>query len=261
MLFDSHAHIDDERFEEDRDAVLARARENGVAGLINIGADMNSSRRSIELAARYAEVYAAVGNHPHDAAAVQPGDYDQLAEWTAQPKVVAIGEIGLDYYYDHSPRDIQQQVFIRHLDVARQTGMPVIIHDRDAHGDIMRILKSEGKGLTGVLHCYSGSMEMAQEVLKLGFYISIAGPITFKNAAKLPEIAAAVPLERLLVETDCPYLTPHPYRGKRNEPAYVRVVAQRVAEVRRMELEALAEATTQNVCRLFSINAGSLKKE
>lgn len=254
MLFDSHAHIDDERFDEDRDQVVERARANGVTGIINIGADMASSRRSIGLADRYEGIYAAVGNHPHDAKDVQESDYDQLAEWVKQPKVVAIGEIGLDYHYDLSPRELQQQVFIRQLDVARQTGMPVIIHDREAHGDIMRLLKTEGKGLTGVLHCYSGSLEMAQEVLKLGFYISIAGPITFKNAAKLPEIAAAVPLERLLVETDCPYLTPHPYRGKRNEPAYVRLVAERVAELRNMELAAFAEATSNNVCQLFSIS-------
>nr|WP_092070596.1 TatD family hydrolase [Dendrosporobacter quercicolus]NSL48308.1 TatD family hydrolase [Dendrosporobacter quercicolus DSM 1736]SDM12518.1 TatD DNase family protein [Dendrosporobacter quercicolus] len=253
MLFDSHAHIDDERFAADRDEVIARARENGVTGIINIGADMDSSQRSIALADRYAGIFAAVGNHPHDAKAVQNGDYDQLAEWLKRPKVVAIGEIGLDYHYDLSPREIQRQVFIRQLDVARQMGCPVIIHDREAHGDILQILKTEGRGLTGVLHCFSGSLEMARELLELGFYLSIAGPVTFKNAAKLPEIVGAAPLERLLIETDCPYLTPHPHRGKRNEPAYVRLVAERVAELRGMELSALAAATTANVCRLFSI--------
>jgi len=253
MLFDSHAHIDDERFDSDRDAVITRAQKNGVSGIINIGACMASSARSLELADQYDCIYAAVGNHPHDAKDVEDADYDRLAEWTKNPKVVAIGEIGLDYHYDLSPRDVQQAVFIRQLDVARQTHMPVVIHDREAHGDIMNILKKEGKGLVGVLHCFSGSMEMALEVLKLGFYISVAGPVTFKNAAKLPEIAAAVPLDRLLVETDCPYLTPHPYRGQRNEPAYVRLVAERLAELRGMEFAALAEATTQNVRRLFQI--------
>ncbi|MEG6585223.1 TatD family hydrolase [Dendrosporobacter sp. 1207_IL3150] len=253
MLFDSHAHIDDERFDADRDEVIARALENGVTGIINIGACMASSERSIKLTERYDCVYAAVGNHPHDAKDVQDGDYDKLSEWLGMPKVVALGEIGLDYHYDLSPREQQQKIFIRQLDVARQMRMPVIIHDRESHADILKILKTEGKGLTGVLHCFSGSLEMAQEVLKMGFYISIAGPVTFKNAAKLPDIAAAVPLERLLLETDCPYLTPHPYRGQRNEPAYVRIVAERVAELRKMELENLAHATTDNVRRLFSI--------
>lgn len=260
MLFDSHAHIDDERFEADRDEVIARARENGVAGIINIGANMDSSRRSMVLAGRYPGIYAAVGIHPHDAKDVQEGDDERLAEWVRTPKVVAIGEIGLDYHYDFSPREIQHKVFIRQLDVARQTGRPVIIHDREAHGDILRLLKTEGRGIPGVLHCFSGSVEMAQELLKLGFYLSIGGPVTFKNAAKLPEVACAIPLERLLLETDCPYLTPHPYRGQRNEPAYVRLVAERVAALRNMELAQLAAATTANVCRLFSIAPSDLIK-
>lgn len=251
MLFDSHAHVDDEQFKDDQAEVLERAQQNGITGIINIGACMASSARSMELAVAHEWVYAAVGIHPHEAQTAVDADYDQLAEWTRQPKVVAVGEIGLDYHYDLSPRDVQQQVFIRQLDVARQMNMPVVIHDREAHGDVMRILKQEGRGVTGVLHCFSGSLEMAQEVLKLGFYISIAGPVTFKNSAKLPEIVASLPLERLLVETDSPYLTPHPHRGKRNEPANVRLVAAKVAELRGLELESFAAATSENVRRLF----------
>lgn len=253
MLFDSHAHIDDEKFDDDRDQVVARALENGITGIINVGACMASSARSITLTQKYENIYAAVGIHPHDAKDALEEDYKQLAQWTKLHKVVAIGEIGLDYYYDLSPREVQRAVFIRQLDVARQTGVPFIIHDRDAHGEILDILKKEAKGVPGVLHCFSGSLEMAREVLKMGLYISIAGPITFKNAAKLPEIAATVPLERLLVETDSPYLTPHPHRGKRNEPAYVKLVAQQVADLRGIELPELVKATRENIRSLFKI--------
>ena len=254
MLFDSHAHIDDEKFDADREQVIHRAIENGVTGIINVGCSMASSARSVALAAQYESIYAAVGIHPHDAEGTLSTDYEQLAEWCKQEKVVAIGEIGLDYYRDLTPRDVQRAVFIRQIDVARQMNMPLIIHDRDAHSDIFDIIKKEAKGLCGVLHCYSGSLEMAKEFIKLGFYISIAGPVTFKNAAKLPEVVVGVPLERLLIETDCPYLTPHPYRGKRNEPAYVRMVAEQVASLRGIELSALAEATCVNVKKLFNIN-------
>ncbi|WP_312197836.1 TatD family hydrolase [Anaerospora hongkongensis] len=254
MLFDSHAHIDDNRFDSDRLETIERARENGVTGIINIGADMASSARSVALAQAHEGIYAAVGIHPHDAKAAGNADYDRMAEWVEQEKkVVAIGEIGLDYYYDLSPREVQQEVFIRHIDLARQLRKPIIIHDRDAHGDVMNIVKKEAKGIIGVFHCYSGSLEMAKEVLKLGFYVSFAGPVTFAKSTKLKEIAAAVPLERLLVETDSPYLTPHPHRGRRNEPAHVRLVAEEVARLRGLSLEAVAEATTQNVKQLFHI--------
>lgn len=254
MLFDSHAHIDDNRFDSDRLETIERARENGVTGIINIGADMASSARSVALAQAHEGIYAAVGIHPHDAKAAVNADYDRMAEWVEQEKkVVAIGEIGLDYYYDLSPREVQQEVFIRHIDLARQLRKPIIIHDRDAHGDVMNIVKKEAKGIIGVFHCYSGSLEMAKEVFKLGFYVSFAGPVTFAKSTKLKEIAAAVPLERLLVETDSPYLTPHPHRGRRNEPAHVRLVAEEVARLRGLSLEEVAEATTQNVKQLFHI--------
>ncbi len=253
MLFDSHAHLDDEKFADDREAVITRAKENGVTHIINIGADMESSARSVALASQHESIYATVGVHPHEAEKVVAADYDQLAEWTKLDKVVAIGEIGLDYYYDLSPRDLQKEVFIRQLDVARQMHMPIVIHDRDAHGDTMAILKREGKGLIGVVHCFAGSMEMANELIKMGWYIGCDGPVTFKNAAKLPEIMTKIPLERLLIETDSPYLTPVPLRGKRNEPAYVRFVAEHIAALRGISGEELAKVTTKNVCELFRI--------
>ena len=221
--------------------------------IINIGADMESSARSVALASQHESIYAAVGVHPHEAEKVVAADYDQLAEWTRLDKVVAIGEIGLDYYYDLSPRDLQKEVFIRQLDVARQMHMPIVIHDRDAHGDTMAILKREGKGLIGVVHCFAGSLEMANELIKMGWYIGCDGPVTFKNAAKLPEIMTKIPLERLLIETDSPYLTPVPLRGKRNEPAYVRFVAEHIAALRGISGEELAKVTTKNVCDLFHI--------
>lgn len=253
MFFDSHAHLDDEKFADDRAEVIARAKENGVTHIVNIGADMESSARSIELTQQYDMIYAAVGVHPHDAKKVIASDYDQLAQWTKLDKVVAIGEIGLDYYYDLSPRELQREVFIRQLDVARQMHMPIVIHDRDAHGETMEILKREGKGLIGVVHCFAGSMEMAVELIKMGWYIGCDGPVTFKNAAKLPQIMQKIPLERLLIETDSPYLTPVPYRGKRNEPAYVRLVAEHIAGLRGISIEEIAKVTTQNVCDLFKI--------
>lgn len=253
MLFDSHAHIDDKRFDTDRAAVIESAFAGGLAGFINAGADMDSSARSVALAEQHASVFAAVGIHPHDAKDAREKDYAALAEWTEHPKVVAVGEIGLDYYYNHSPREVQQEVFIRQLDVARQTGKPFIIHDRDAHGDILSIIKKEAKGLSGVFHCFSGSLEMAREVIRLGFYVSFAGPLTFKNSVKLKEIACSVPLDRVLVETDSPYLTPEPNRGRRNEPLYVRLVAGELARLRGMDPAEVAQVTTANVCRLFNI--------
>ena len=185
---------------------------------------------------------------------MQAGDEARLAELASDPKVVAIGEIGLDYYYDHSPRDVQQAVLIRQLDLARQLSLPVIVHDRDAHGDVMAIIKREGKGLSGVFHCYSGSLEMAEELIKLGFYVSFGGPLTFNNAVKLQEVARKVPLERILLETDSPYLTPQPFRGQRNEPLHVRLVAERLAQLRGLTPAAVAEATTRNVETLFSLS-------
>ena len=253
MLADSHAHIDDERFDADRDEVVARALAAGVSLIVNIGADMASSARSVALAEKYPGIYAAVGMHPHDSQDMKETDYRQLEQWANHPKVVAIGEIGLDYHYDLSPRPVQKEVFLRQLDLARKTGKPFIIHEREAHADMLDIIRNAARGLNGVFHCFSGSVETAREYLKMGFYISVAGPVTFPKSVKTKEVAKAVPLDRLLVETDSPYLTPQPFRGKRNEPAYVRIVAEEIANLRDISLAELAEVTTANVRKLFNI--------
>lgn len=253
MLTDAHAHMDDAAFDHDRAAVLARAAAAGVGRIIDAGCDLASSARAIALAEQHDGVYAAVGIHPHELAGVGEADFQQLQAWTRHPRVVAIGEIGLDYYRHLTPAAQQQEVFQRQLALARQAGKPVIIHDRDAHGDILAILQRQGPGLTGVLHCFSGSWEMAQAVLALGFYLSFAGPVTFHNARRAVEVARQAPLDRILVETDCPYLTPEPRRGQRNEPANVRYVAEFIAAWRGMSPAALAAQTTANAARLFGL--------
>ncbi len=254
-LIDTHAHIDGEAFDADRAAVVDRALENGVEAIINMGDTLESSARSVQLTEEFPAVYAGVGVHPEEAFPMTGADDDRLAAWAALPKVVAIGEIGLDYYWekDSEKRELQKRIFIRQLDLARQLHLPVCIHDRDAHGDTLAILKTEGRGIRGVLHCYSGSMETARELLKLGWYLGIDGPLTFKNAAKLPEIVRALPADRILVETDCPYMTPAPFRGKRNEPAFVKYIAQRAAEIRVESPEEFSIKTRQNARDLYGI--------
>lgn len=254
MLIDTHAHLDGPKFDHDRDAMLDRAKQAGVDTVINVGFDMPSCFRSIALAETYSSIYAAVGIHPHDAQTATEAVYLQIEQWAKHPKVVALGEIGLDYYRDLSPRDIQQQVFRRQLVLARTTQKPIIIHNRDAHGDIMSILCEEYRDIPGgVFHCYSGSVEMARQIISMGMYISLAGPITFSNSRRLWEVAAEIPLEWLLVETDAPYLTPEPYRGQRNEAGYVRYVAEKVAELQGKTLEEVAKVTSENARRLFRL--------
>ena len=254
-LIDSHAHLDGEKFADDRAAVVERALAAGVVKIITMGDSLESSARSVALAERFDPVYAAVGIHPEEAQPMTAATDDQLAAWAAQEKVVAIGEIGLDYYWekDEEKRALQRAIFVRQLDLARQLRLPVCIHDREAHGDMMKILKTEGRGLRGVLHCYSGSWEMAAELLKGDWYFGIDGPLTYKNAAKLPEIVQRLPAERILVETDSPYLSPMPFRGKRNEPAHVLYVAKKAAELRGESLEAFARVTRENTRDLYGI--------
>ena len=254
-LIDSHAHLDGEKFADDRASVIERARESGVVKIITMGDSLESSARSVALAERFEPVYAAVGIHPEEAQPMTETTDEQLAAWAAQEKVVAIGEIGLDYYWekDEEKRALQRAIFVRQLDLARQLRRPVCIHDREAHGDMMKILKTEGRGLRGVLHCYSGSWEMAAELLKGDWYFGIDGPLTYKNAAKLLEIVQRLPAERILVETDSPYLSPMPFRGKRNEPAHVRYIAEKAAELRGESLEAFARATRENTRDLYGI--------
>ena len=254
MLFDSHAHLDDEQFDGDRDALIRSLPARGVSCVLNAGDSLASSGRAVELAEKYDFIYAAVGIHPHGAVRMQEEDLKALAELAKHPKVVAIGEIGLDYHYDNPPRDIQKKRFIDQLKLSSEENLPVIIHDREAHGDTLDILKSHrpARGKC-VMHSYSGSWEMAKVLLDMGCFLSIGGPVTFKNAGKAVEIAEKIPLESLLIETDSPYLTPHPYRGHRNDPGMVRLVAERIAQIRGMEYDEVARITLENACRFFGI--------
>ncbi len=249
-LVDSHAHLDFPQFDADREAVIERAREAGLVAILNVGTDLASSRAAVALADRYDFIYAAVGVHPHDAKTVTPAVLEDLRELARHPKVVAIGEIGLDYYRDLSPRPVQRRVFAQQLALAAELGLPVVVHSREAHDDVLAALQ-DWQGVGGVLHSYSGGPERLEEVMALGFSIGLSGPVTFRKAHRLRAVAAAVPLDRLLVETDCPYLTPVPYRGRRNEPAYVRYVAEAVARARGVSVEDVARATTENARRLF----------
>ena len=256
-LVDTHTHLNDEAFagEGEAEAALARAHEVGVRQIINHGDTMASSALAVKLARQFPGVYAGVGIHPEEARELTQEDTDQLTAWAALPGVVCIGEIGLDYHWvkDVDQRALQRRIFVGQLDLARQLHLPVCIHDREAHGDTLAILQKEGQGIRGVLHCYSGSWETAQEFLKLGFYLGVDGPLTFKKAAKLPDIVRQMPLDRLLVETDAPYMAPVPHRGQRNEPAFVRCVAEKVAQLRGLPLAKIAARTTQNARDLYGL--------
>ncbi|MGN1021116.1 MAG: TatD family hydrolase [Aristaeellaceae bacterium] len=253
-LFDSHCHVDDEKFDAGREEVLARMRERGVTRFAVIGSDMPTSRRSADFAACHEGCWAAVGVHPHEAKDWQEGDEDRLTAWLKEERVAAIGEIGLDYYYDLSPRETQREVCLKQMELAWQLDVPVVYHVRDAHQDMLDLMKArKGKLSGGIIHCFSGSWEIAREYLKMGFYISFAGPVTFKKAPKLQEAAMNVPIDRLLVETDSPYLAPEPVRGHRNEPGNVYYVAEKIAALRGMPLEELAACTTRNALAAYRI--------
>lgn len=253
-LIDTHCHLNDEKFSADFDEVVSRAENSGVTKIINFGDTLESLSKVIELAEKFSGMYAGIGIHPSEIENFEENNsVEKIIELAAHKKVIAIGEIGLDYYWekDSDVRLAQQKIFIRQLDIARQLNLPVCIHERDAHGDALKILQREGKGLRGVLHCYSGSLEMAREVWKLGWLIGIDGPITFKNSAKLPEIVKVAPKEKILLETDAPYLAPIPNRGKRNEPSYLIDIAKKIAEIRGESLEEVAEYTTANAEKLY----------
>ena len=252
MYFDTHAHLDDGRFSEDREAVIREIFDSGVSLVVNVGADMDGSRASVQLAAQYDGIYAAVGVHPYDAQAMTEVDLNALRELAGSPMVVAIGEIGLDYHYDEANRDKQKEWFLKQIKLAEALDLPYIVHDRDAHADCLEVIRKSGY-FRGVMHCYSGSSEMARELVELGFYISFAGPVTFKNGKKAKEAAASVPLERILIETDSPYLSPEPYRGQRNDSAKVRFVAKEIAALKGMTEEELAKVTLENGKRFFGI--------
>lgn len=255
MLIDTHAHLNDRKFEKDFEGVIKRAKASDVNKIINIGYDLPSSLKAVEQAENHEMLFAAVGVHPHDAKDADETVFEELYNLCRNSrKVVAVGEIGLDYYRNLSSKEVQKKVFVYQINLAKQVNLPIVVHDRDAHGDTLKILKDEPAGrIGGVLHCFSGSWEMAKDCIDMGFYISIAGPVTFSNARRLQEVAKNIPLERLLIETDCPYLTPQPHRGKRNEPAYVIHVAEKIAELKGISYETLADATTKNAEELFGI--------
>ncbi|UCC63350.1 MAG: TatD family hydrolase [Anaerolineae bacterium] len=266
MLIDTHAHLDFRQFDDDRDAVLDRAWEAGLAAIVTIGIDLETSRAAVALAETHERVFATVGFHPHDAKYADTSALAELSELAQHPRVVAIGEIGLDYYRDRSPREVQRRLFRQQLQMAAQVGKPVVIHDREAHADTLKILRQwvtenqpRPAEYRGVLHCFSGDLALAQTGNELGFFIGVDGPITYRNARHLPALVKALPLDRLLLETDAPFLTPHPYRGQRNEPAYVRLVVKKIAEVKKESLREIAQATTTNANTLFRLGIDERK--
>lgn len=251
-LIDTHCHLDMQQFGDDLDAVIGRAQAAGLEALVTVSSDLPSNGQNIRLCEKYDSVYATVGVHPHDAKDFTDEVLARLSDWTRHAKVVAVGETGLDYHYDHSPREVQREVFMRHLELAKETGMPAVIHSREAKADTLDILRNSGIS-KGVLHCFSGDRDMAQQVLSLGLMISFAGPVTFPKADGLREIAAIVPDDAILVETDAPYLAPVPFRGKRNEPAFIRQTVEQIASVRGVSAADIARITTLNARRLFGI--------
>ena len=260
ILIDTHAHLDDRKFAADRGAVLERALKADVRAIVTIGTDLESSRRAVALAAHDGNaprpaIFATVGVHPHDASQLNPEALAELERLAGDKRVVAIGEIGLDLYRNLSPPAVQETAFVEQLELARRLDKPIVIHDRDAHAQVLGLLQKVSKDWQGVLHCFSGDEEMAKQAITMGFHISLAGPLTFENAHRLQAVARSIPLERLLIETDCPYLAPQPHRGQRNEPAYVCRVAAKLAELKGISLEHVAQATTDNARELFRLPA------
>ena len=253
MLIDSHAHLEMDEFDADREAVMQRAREQGVSRIVTVGLNLADSRKAVALSEQYDEVYASVGVHPHDVSGIDETTYDLLKDLSGCGKVVAYGEIGLDFFRNLSPRDVQIRRFGEQLELAGELGLPVIIHDREAHRETIEILDGFRNDRGGVIHCFSGDYDMAVRCLDMGFYISIPGTVTFKKSEMLRDIVRKLPLDRLLVETDCPFLSPDPKRGKRNEPAFVAYTARQIAAVKGTSFEDVAESTSLNASALFDI--------
>lgn len=251
MIFDSHAHYDDSAFDADRDQVLKKIQDAGVGRVLNCGADIRGCEATLELIRKHDFLYGAIGLHPHNASQLKE-NINRIGDMLGEDRVAAVGEIGLDYYYEGYDRELQIDAFRTQMDLARSLGYPVIIHDRDAHEDTLRIIK-EFKDVRGVLHCYSGSFDFAREILKLDYYLGFTGVVTFKNAVRAVEVVRNIPIDRLLVETDCPYMAPHPYRGERNDSAYLVHIIKRVAEIRGMDYEEVERITWENASRLLDI--------
>ena len=254
-MIDSHVHLDDPAFDEDRESLIKSLGDNGIELVINNSSDLPSSERSVELANKYENIYAAIGVHPHEAKTYNDQVEERLIELSKNEKVMAIGEIGLDYYYDNSPRDVQKEVFKRQIELAARLGKNIVIHSRDAVKDTFDILKEahEKYEFTALIHCFSQSVEMMEEYVKMGDYIALGGAVTFKNAKTPKAVAKKVPLDRLLLETDCPYMTPVPYRVKRNEPKLVKFVCQYIADLRQIDPEEVEKITAENTKRFFGI--------
>ncbi len=255
MYIDTHVHLNADQYDEDLQQVIDRALNSKVEKMVVIGFDRKTIKRAIELAEQYDFIYAVVGWHPVDAIDCTDEDLEWIEQLAAHEKVVGIGETGLDYHWDKSPRDIQQQVFRQQIQLAKRVKLPIIIHNREATEDVLTILREEdAQQVGGVMHCFGGSVETAYESIKMNFMISLGGPVTFKNAKKPKEVAAEIPLEHLMIETDAPYLAPHPYRGKRNEPSYVTLVAEEIARLKELPVETVAEATTKNAERFYNLS-------
>lgn len=253
MLFDTHAHLNDPAFDPDRESLITGLPEKGIGLVMNIGCSLASSKDCIAMAEKYPFIYATVGSHPDSADEVNEAVLDEYRKMCRHEKVKAIGEIGLDYHYEDIPREIQKKAFRMQMELARELKMPVVVHEREAHDDGMRIVK-EFKDVTGVFHCYSGSAEMARQLVDLGWYIGFTGVLTFKNARKAVETAASIPLERIVIETDCPFMAPEPFRGKRCDPGYLYRMAEKLAEIRDISPEEAAAATFENGKRLYRID-------
>ncbi len=252
MYFDSHAHYDDERFDEDRESLIQGLREKGVDFIVNAAADMKSCHTSLALAEKYPFIYSSIGVHPHDVKDLTDADIEEMKQLAAHQKVVAIGEIGLDYYYDNSPREDQRKWFKVQLELAKELDLPVIIHSREASQETFDIIVESGVK-EGVIHCFSGSYELAKEYVKRGFYIGVGGSLTFKNAKKTVEVVEGIGLEHILIETDCPYLTPVPHRGERNDSSYLKFVVEKIAQIKGISMDEVAKVSTENAKKLFRI--------
>ena len=253
MIFETHAHYDDEQFDLDREELLSSMPEQGVGTIVNVSATYESCRRVVDLVQKYPFMYAAVGIHPDEVGSLNEERFQQMKELCKQEKVVAVGEIGLDYYWDNESHDVQKEWFVRQLDLARELNLPVLIHSREAAADTMEIMKEHGQGLRGVIHCYSYSKEQAKEYVKIGYYIGVGGVVTFKNARKLKETVEEIPLTSIVLETDCPYLAPVPFRGKRNNSSYIKYVAEEIAEIKGISYEAVVEQTEKNARDLYNL--------
>ena len=253
MLIDSHAHLEMSEFRTDVDEVVKRAQAAGIEAIVCVGINLENSQKAVALANRNSLLYASVGVHPHDVRKINDSTYDKIKLLASDPRVVAYGEIGLDFFRNLSPTETQKKCFVEQMAIAAELGKPVIIHDRDAHNETLDILQASEHHFGGVLHCFSGDVAFAKKCLDLGFYISISGVVTFQKNEVLADVVKFLPIDRMLIETDCPYLTPHPHRGKRNEPAFVKLVAQKVAELRKTAFEEIAQAITSNAKALFNI--------